>query len=375
MFSIVNDRLQISGRPVPFVQAANEGGRIEPKIVVLHDTAGPDGSAVSWFRKKASKVSAHFVVARDGSITQLVECDRKAFHAGESSWRGRRWCNDFGIGIEIENPGKLTLRGDKCFAWYGAAWPESECLRLNSKAHGGEGYWLPYTAAQIKAVDSLVRAILIAYPTVIDIVGHFEISPRRKVDVGPHYPLDRTRAMLADRDEPLKDEIRQAQEILAELGYFAGGADGAIGVRTRAALRTFQEQNGLKITGEIDAATAAKLADPAAKPMPTGVRDDVTKEELKAAGSETMTGAATVKRASEVLIAAEVVKKAGENLAIAEEGKTLAERAVALTSWLLTPEGMITAGTIAVLGLIWLRADKIEWARLRDHILGKHVGR
>jgi N-acetyl-anhydromuramyl-L-alanine amidase AmpD len=330
---------------------------------------------VSWFKKPASKVSAHFVVARDGSITQLVECDRKAFHAGKSSWRGRQWCNDYGVGIEIENPGKLTLRGDKCFAWYGAAWPESECLRLNSKAHGGEGYWLPYTAAQIKAVDQLVRAILIAYSTVVDVVGHFEISPRRKVDVGPHYPLDRTRAMLGDRDEPLEDEIRQAQEILAELGYFAGGVDGAMGVRTRAALRTFQEQNGIKITGAIDVATAAKLADPAAKPMPTGVRDDVTKEELKAGGSETLVSTATVKRSSEVLIAAEVVKKVGENLTVVEEGKTLGERVVALGGWLLTPEGLATAGTIAILGFIWFKADKIEWSRLRDHILGKHVGR
>jgi N-acetylmuramoyl-L-alanine amidase len=375
MFSIVNDRLQIGGRPVPFVSTPHQGGRIEPKIVVLHDTAGPDGSAVSWFKNPKSRVSAHFVVARDGAITQLVECDRKAWHAGKSSWRGHQWCNDFSIGIEIENPGKLTLRGDKCVAWFGKAWPESECLRLNSKAHGGEGYWLPYTAAQIKAVDQIVRAILIAYPSVIDIVGHFEISPRRKVDVGPHYPLDRTRAMLADRDGPLEDEVRQAQEILAELGYFPGAIDGVVGVRTRAALRTFQEQNGIKITGEIDQATAAALADPAAKPMPSAARDDVTKEELKASGSETMAAAWIGKRITEAQGASAAVDATTKVLDQVEQSKAAGERVFSLVDWLMTPEGVRVIVVFGLCAATWYALDKIEWSRLRDHMLGKNVGR
>ena len=52
-------------------------------------------------------VSAHFVVRRDGACEQFVSCDQRAWHAGQSAWRGRENCNDFSIGIELEG-----LEGD-----------------------------------------------------------------------------------------------------------------------------------------------------------------------------------------------------------------------------------------------------------------------
>jgi N-acetyl-anhydromuramyl-L-alanine amidase AmpD len=73
------------------VPSPNCGGRIEPHLIVLHDTADrlrPDDT-VSWFATSRSKVSAHLVVGRDGSIVQMVDFDRAAWHAGKSSWRAR----------------------------------------------------------------------------------------------------------------------------------------------------------------------------------------------------------------------------------------------------------------------------------------------
>src|ERR1700733_14314145 len=48
------------------------------------------------------RVSAHFLIRRDGEMLQFVPCAHRAWHAGASSWRGRRACNDFSIGIELE---------------------------------------------------------------------------------------------------------------------------------------------------------------------------------------------------------------------------------------------------------------------------------
>jgi AmpD protein len=48
------------------------------------------------------KVSAHFLIRRDGDIIQFVSCLARAWHAGVSSWQGRERCNDFSIGIELE---------------------------------------------------------------------------------------------------------------------------------------------------------------------------------------------------------------------------------------------------------------------------------
>ena len=54
------------------------------------------------------KASAHFLVRRDGEVIQFVPCAKRAWHAGESSWRGRLRCNDFSIGIEVEGDGALV---------------------------------------------------------------------------------------------------------------------------------------------------------------------------------------------------------------------------------------------------------------------------
>ena len=124
MFDIVNGRLTIAGKAAPFVRTPNQGGRLEPTLIVLHDTAGrlAKGSSVAWLCNPKAKASAHLVVERDGSVTQLVEFDRVAWHAGQSSWRGRSGCNAFAIGIEIVNPGKLTGTPKKATAWFGESY-------------------------------------------------------------------------------------------------------------------------------------------------------------------------------------------------------------------------------------------------------------
>ena len=106
------------------------------------------------------RVSAHFFVRRDGSLTQFVPCVKRAWHAGESTWRGRTRCNDLSIGIELEGSDDV-----------------------------------PFTAAQYERLATLTKALERMYP-ILDIAGHSDIAPGRKSDPGPHFDWARYRALI-----------------------------------------------------------------------------------------------------------------------------------------------------------------------------------
>ena len=108
----------------------------------------------------AARVSAHFLIRRDGELLQFVPCVKRAWHAGVSSWRGRERCNDYSIGVELEGT------DDR-----------------------------PYTAAQYRVLTELGRALRRAYP-ITDIAGHCDIAPGRKTDPGPSFEWTRFRASL-----------------------------------------------------------------------------------------------------------------------------------------------------------------------------------
>lgn len=114
------------------------------------------------------RVSAHFLVRRDGALVQFVSTTERAWHAGASSWQGRERCNDFSIGIELEG-----------------------CDTL------------PFTATQYEALAGLVARLRLAHPSLIDIAGHSDIAPDRKTDPGPCFEWPRFRALLAVREELL----------------------------------------------------------------------------------------------------------------------------------------------------------------------------
>jgi AmpD protein len=97
------------------------------------------------------RVSAHFLIRRDGAVVQFVPCVRRAWHAGVSSWRGRSRCNDFSLGIELEGTDDL-----------------------------------PYEDAQYERLRALAGALRDAYP-IVDITGHADIAPGRKTDPGPAF--------------------------------------------------------------------------------------------------------------------------------------------------------------------------------------------
>ncbi len=101
------------------------------------------------------KVSAHFLILRDGAIIQFVPCRKRAWHAGVSSWQGRHACNDFSIGVELE----------------------------------GSDY-VPFNDPQYTSLARLTRLLRRSFP-IRAIVGHADIAPGRKTDPGPCFDWSR----------------------------------------------------------------------------------------------------------------------------------------------------------------------------------------
>jgi AmpD protein len=109
------------------------------------------------------KVSAHLLIDREGQVTQYVPFNKKAWHAGESSFYGKSNCNDYSLGIELEGT------DDEAF-----------------------------TAAQYDSLTSISNLLLVEYPCLnLDrIVGHSEVAPGRKTDPGPCFDWDRYKGGL-----------------------------------------------------------------------------------------------------------------------------------------------------------------------------------
>ncbi len=194
---------------LPYRAARHMGGVITPDLVILHDTAGrlTKGNSASYLRDNDVQVSVQFVVERDGSAEQQVPTNRRANHAGKSSYHGRSNCNDFALGIEIVNPGKMTplpgtpVRGR---AWWGETLVDGvdgDLVAMTTPEHGA-GVWLAYTEAQIDTVTAILRALFSGIPTLHDIRTHWYVSPGRKVDTNPLFPLEQVRNRILGRDDP-----------------------------------------------------------------------------------------------------------------------------------------------------------------------------
>lgn len=149
-------------------------------LIVIHNISLPPGefggnavqafftntldiSAHAYYETiKDLRVSAHFLIRRDGAILQFVSCQDRAWHAGSSEWNGRTRCNDFSLGIELEGSDEV-----------------------------------PFEDAQYASLALLTRSLQAAFP-IEALVGHSDISPGRKTDPGPLFDWDRYRALLAD---------------------------------------------------------------------------------------------------------------------------------------------------------------------------------
>ena len=166
--------------PSPNFNARPEG---EVSLLVIHNISLPpaqfktgkvraffqnqlDPNEHSYFESIAElRVSAHFLIERDGEVIQFVSCLDRAWHAGVSWFEGREACNDFSIGIELEGTDEE-----------------------------------PFTDAQYAALIELTRQLRAAYAAISPerICGHSDIAPGRKTDPGPFFDWARFLAAVQD---------------------------------------------------------------------------------------------------------------------------------------------------------------------------------
>lgn len=187
-------------QPCPFAQTPNFGKVITPLYLVLHYTAGTTAAgAIGWFQKPQSQASAHFVLDRDGGLTQMVPMNRRAWHAGESRWGELKDINSFSIGIEIVNAGKLRKRADGAWVnWSNAVIRNDEVSLATHKNEARETGWHEYTSAQIETVVA-VGTVVAKHYQLVDVLGHDDIAPARKADPGPLFPMSSVRSRILGR--------------------------------------------------------------------------------------------------------------------------------------------------------------------------------
>jgi len=146
--------------------------KVVPDAIILHGISLPPGkfggneieqlflNTLDWDAHpyfdeiRGMQVSAHLLIRRDGELVQFVPFTERAWHAGESLFRGRSRCNDFSIGIELEG--------------------EDET---------------PYADSQYEALPKVLQALYDAYPGTSprELAGHCDVAPGRKSDPGPAF--------------------------------------------------------------------------------------------------------------------------------------------------------------------------------------------
>ncbi len=262
-----------TGKP-KFHESANYNSRVS--ILVIHHTSSNFKSSMNVLTKPSSRpVSAHYLVPEPNDKTytkkhlqiyQLVPEEKRAWQAGTSYWGGKSSLNDLSIGIEIVNQAYCVKQdADE------NARPTADVTGKTSKPLC---FFPDYAENQIALVIDLVEDILKRHPRIdpVNIVGHSDIAPDRKIDPGPRFPWQRLyqRGIGAWYDDATVIKYWRAfaghprpvgniQKALGIYGYKIK-TSGVLDEQTRNVLTAFQMHfRPDRVTGEPDEKTVAIL--------------------------------------------------------------------------------------------------------------------
>lgn len=264
-----NDLIIDSTYPSPNFNSRNSSQILH---LVLHYTAGNFESSLKKLTdpKDPNPVSAHYLVpemAMDGRrVFQLVQDKDRAWHAGVSSWGTKTNLNNTSIGIEIVNLGYQYKEGERS--------------------------WCPFSDYQIQTVIALSQEIIQRYGIQpINVIGHSDIAPGRKLDPGPLFPWKKLyekgigtwfdeQALNIHAQENI--DIYALQKNLKSYGY-AIETTGELDIQTRTVLESFQMHfRPSNYSGNPDAETVAILNNLVQKYVPDpGLQQEVSQESLR----------------------------------------------------------------------------------------------
>jgi N-acetylmuramoyl-L-alanine amidase len=170
-----------------------------PSLVVIHHTSDDRAEdALRTLTDPARKVSAHYLVTRDGRILHLVDDRLRAWHAGESYWAGIQDVNSASIGIELDN-------------------------------NGSEPFGEPLVTSLLRLLGDLESRFRIPLP---NFVGHGDVAPGRKVDPSALFPWRRLAAagygLWCDPPYPTVPPGVDDALLLHALGYGVDNIDASI---------------------------------------------------------------------------------------------------------------------------------------------------
>lgn len=173
-----------------------------PDLAVIHyavtEHAGTTASMLN-----GSPYSCHVTIDSTGKVIQQVPFDRVAYHAGKSQHRGRNDANSFSLGIEVSNPGPLLEQADGTFrTTYGKLWKGGVVEIRHRDPRCVWTHWAEYSSMEIDLCAEICE-LWRQEGLISDIAGHDEISPGRKFDPGPAFPIDWLRETIFPTRKPV----------------------------------------------------------------------------------------------------------------------------------------------------------------------------
>lgn len=222
------------------------GKIIKPEYIIIHFTANcSTHKTIQAFWNIVRPVSAHYIVSANGTIVQMVDESKRAWHAGTSRWHGNRQMNTYSIGIEITNPGFTEIDKEPC-----TDHKEIWNTQTGQRVTGSPSLWYPFTQEQIDAVIRLCLDIMKRYnipPS--HILGHSDIAPGRKLDPGPLFPWKTLaqhgiglwpRSTIPQQESSVfTKSINDLQEKLQQFGYNIS-VTGKLDTQTNKVIQAFQ---------------------------------------------------------------------------------------------------------------------------------------
>ena len=179
--------MKIIRQPLPYFDERPDGAKI--RALVLHCSAHTTEEMIEVLRER--KLSSHYIIDEAGKVVQLVSEKKRAWHAGQSRWRGMYMLNQYSVGIELCSP---TLRQ------------------------------AAYSPVQIATLIKLGRQIIRHYQIpAVNVVAHSDIAPTRKPDPGKTFPwYDLARKGIGlwyDLTDASKVAENNVEKLLQIIGY------------------------------------------------------------------------------------------------------------------------------------------------------------